>query len=203
MIIKELSEYLTKDIRGVFHIGAHHAEEKNWYQQNNIKNVVWFEANPQYESIIKSKVGGDPVIISALGNENKMVNFNLANNGQSSSVLNFGTHSKHHPEVRYVNQFQVKMSRMVDLVKQYNLSIDDYNFINIGIQGYELEAFKGFENLLEKFDYIYTEVNTGNVYEGCATLDELDSYLSNFNFVRVTQHITPFEWGDALYVKNN
>lgn len=203
MIIQDLTQHIKNPIKGVFHIGAHHAQEKTWYNQNGINKVVWFEANPSYEGIIKQKVGTDLVIISAVGNYKGKVQFNIANNGQSSSILEFGTHKHHHPQVYYTNKIEVDINRISDLVIEHNINISDFNFINMDIQGYELEALKSFDNLLEGFDYVYTEVNTGNVYDGCATMNELDEYLSKFGFVRVVQDITPFEWGDALYVKNN
>lgn len=203
MIIKNLDEFINTPIKGVIHIGAHRGEEKSWYNDKNIKNVIWVEANPNYEYSIKQNVGEDLVIISAVGEEKKTVTFNIANNGQSSSVLEFGTHKKHHPEVSYVGKMEVQMDRMDNIIKEHNIDINDFNFINIDIQGYELQAFIGFGDLLKNFDYIYSEVNTGNVYDKCATVYDLDKYLANYNFIRVKEHITPFEWGDALYIKKD
>lgn len=201
MLIENLQEFLTKEIKGVFHIGAHYAEEKNWYNSQNVKNVVWFEANPEYKDIIKRVVNEDLVIMSAIGNRKQNIVLHVANNGQSSSILDFGTHQNHHPGVRYVGDIIVPMDRMSNLVRDFQLNLENYNFINLDIQGFELEALKSFDDLLNGFDYIYTEVNTGDVYKGCPRMVDIDNHLSQFGFKRVTQFITPFEWGDALYSK--
>lgn len=201
MLIQDLNEFIIKPIKGVFHIGAHIGEEKSWYNAQNVNNVVWFEANPNYEDIIKNNVGNDLVIISAIGNETKKINFNVANNGQSSSILELGVHKNHHPDVNYIDNISIEMDTVYNLVNKFKIDINNFNFINIDIQGYELEAIKGFGDLLHHFDYIYSEVNTADVYINCPKIEDLDEYLKKFGFIRVVQHITSWEWGDALYSK--
>ena len=63
------------------------------------------------------------------------------------------------------------------------------------------EYFKGFGEILNNIKYIYTEVNTASVYKDCALVGELDEYLSRYGFSRVETKMTPFEWGDAFYIK--
>ena len=60
--------------------------------------------------------------------------------------------------------------------------LNGYNFINIDVQGYELEVFKGSLKTLEKIDYIYSEVNKAELYEGCAQMNELDNFLGEYGF---------------------
>ena len=76
-----------------------------------------------------------------------------------------------------------------------------YNFLNIDVQGYELEVFKGAFESLKNIDYIISEVNRDEVYENCPHIDELDKYLSQLNFKRVETDWAGNSWGDALYVK--
>ncbi|NBW15738.1 MAG: FkbM family methyltransferase [Caulobacteraceae bacterium] len=189
-------------IRGVFHIGAYFAEEKKWYNSNNINNIIWFEANPNYESIIKNNVGDDKVIICGVGNKNDIIPFNIANNGQSSSFLEFGTHLEAHPNINFNEIKLTQVKKMIDIVSEHNIDINNYNFLNIDIQGYELEAFKGFDNLLNNFDIIYTEVNEKELYRNCPLITDIDNYLYDFNFIRKLTNITEYGWGDALYIKN-
>jgi hypothetical protein len=75
------------------------------------------------------------------------------------------------------------------------------NFINIDVQGYELEVFKGSENLLNSIDYIITEVNRDEVYENCVRIESLDEFLSKYGFIRVETDWAGHTWGDALYIK--
>ena len=76
-----------------------------------------------------------------------------------------------------------------------------YNMINIDVQGYELEVFKGATKTLENIDYIITEVNRDVVYHQCAFIDDLDDYLKQFGFARVETDWAGHTWGDAFYVK--
>ena len=117
--------------------------------------------------------------------------------------MEFGTHLEEHPGINFTEKINVPVKRMVDVINEYNISINDYNFLNIDIQGYELEAFKGFDNQLYNFDFIYCEVNVKELYIGCPLIEDIDNYLEKFNFKRVLTDITGHGWGDAFYIKNN
>lgn len=48
-------------------------------------------------------------------------------------------------------------------------------------------------------DYIYTEVNTEEVYKEC---DSIDTYLKQFGFEKRDYRIyKQYGWGDAFYIK--
>ena len=58
------------------------------------------------------------------------------------------------------------------------------------------------EKHLQHVDYIYTEVNTEQVYQGCDEIGQIDEYLKQFGFERLaTQVYEQYGWGDAFYVK--
>jgi hypothetical protein len=73
--------------------------------------------------------------------------------------------------------------------------------INIDVQGYELEVFKGSDKTLNYIDIIYTEVNFNEVYKGCCLITRLDNFLLEYGFKRVLPDSSPGTWGDALYLK--
>src|SRR5262249_47278212 len=77
----------------------------------------------------------------------------------------------------------------------------DFNFINIDVQGYELEVFKGGKETLKSIDYIYSEVNRDELYKNCTMVESLDEFLKNFGFKRVETWLCDTTWGDALYIK--
>ena len=127
------------------------------------------------------------------------VRFNVSNNGQSSSILEFGLHSTFHPHVQYIGYFESETKLLKDVISKYNIN---YNFLNFDIQGAELKALKGMEEYLNKVDYLYTEVNSDYVYKDCALIGELDEYLLKFGLVRVeTKWCENFRWGDAFYIR--
>lgn len=201
MLMTDLQKHFTKPLKGAIHIGAHHGQEKGWYDQNNISPIVWIDANPQYELGLRSQYPNDITIISGVGSENKIEKFKIANNGESSSFLNWGTHQNEHPHVNFIDEIEVQIKPMVQLIQENNLDVEKYNFLNVDVQGYELEVFKGFGEYLNNFDYVYCEVNEDYLYENCALVTDIDEYLSNYNLERVETFMTIHKWGDALYVK--
>lgn len=190
-------------IKGVIHIGACDGLEKEKYNSLNIENIIWIEANPEFLERLRNKVGNDTIIICAIGNENKETFLNVANNGQSSSILEFGTHLDEHPGIDYVGKIKVDMKRMIDVIKDYDININLYNYLSIDVQGYELEVIKGFEDIIKKFDFIYTEVNEKELYKNCVLIGDLDEYLEKFGFERIETYMTHHGWGDAIYKKIN
>lgn len=189
---------------GVIHIGAHLMEERNDYTSNGLYNTIWVEANPKIYSQIKLKqlYKDEHIFNYAISDiDNNIINLNVTNNGQSSSILELERHKIHHPNIFVTEILEVNTKRMDTLLVENNISISNYNFINIDIQGAELLALKGFGDLLTNFEYIYTEINTSKIYKDCAIVDEIDNYLEKFKFKRVETYMTEFEWGDALYIK--
>jgi hypothetical protein len=120
-----------------------------------------------------------------------------SNEAQSSSILKPKEHLEHHPYVTFDGTEEVE----VDILDDYDVS--NANFMNIDVQGYELEVLKGGKKTLEHIDYVYCEVNRGEMYENNAMIDEVDEYLGSYGFERVETHWpeTWYKWGDALYIK--
>lgn len=191
-------------VTGILHIGACELEEKQWYNQCGIddEHIQWFEANPKIVADMKKKNPTAKIINYAMGSENKdEVVLNVANNKQSSSLLQLGTHLVEHPQIHYTEQITVSMKRFDSLVESGRVKIEGYNFLNLDVQGYELEVLKGFGDLLHKVDYIYSEVNCAELYIGCPMIEELDKYLNAYGFIRKDTVMLSHKWGDCLYVR--
>ena len=193
--------------KGIIHIGAHLMEERNDYISNGLYNTIWVEANPKIYSNIEFINHEDTkefVFNYAISDvDNEVVNLNVTNNGQSSSILELEKHKIHHPSIYVTEVLKVNTKRMDSLISENNIDIDCYDFLNLDIQGAELIALKGFGDLINNIKYIYTEINTNDLYKNCALVDEIDEYLKKYNFIRVETSMTEFEWGDALYTKEN
>lgn len=189
------------DITGIIHIGAHELEEKTVYNKLNIKNIIWFEANPQL--VAKFLTSDDIIYCYALSDkDDEERDFIVTNNFQSSSLLELETHKTEHPWVFEIQRFKVKTKKLDTVVKVRNIPIQNFNFMNIDIQGAELLALKGAEESLKYIKYLYLEVNEKELYKGCAMLSEIDSFLGERGFKRVELEMTPHGWGDAFYIKN-
>ncbi len=191
--------------KGIIHIGAHRMEEKTEYLKHGFNNTIWVEANTFIYEEIKEQKGSEERIFNfaICDRSDEVLDFYITNNNESSSILKLDKHKIHHPNIHETNKILVLSKRMDDLFSENDIGIDNYNFINLDIQGAELMALKGFGNLLKNIDYIYTEVNISNLYENCALMSEIDEYLSDFDFIRAETKLTEYEWGDAFYVKKS
>lgn len=202
----ELKTKYSLDIKGVLHIGAHFGQEFEVYVENNIKNVIFFEPVPSTYEMLKQRIGDNAKLINvALGNTIGKINMNIetANQGQSSSILLPALHLKQYPHIKFDNKIEVDITTLDEFISS-NINIDEcknYNLINIDVQGYELEVFKGAKKTLEDIDYIITEVNRDIVYHDCALVEDLDKYLDKYGFKRIETTWDGTTWGDALYIK--
>lgn len=196
-----LIEKYNMNIKGVIHIGAHFGQENEIYNKANIQNRVFFEPIKSTFARLKENVGEKYQTFNiALGNENKNVFMfvETANSGQSSSVLKPIKHLEQYPHITFNNKEEVSMKRLDDI----NLQLDNFNCINIDVQGFEIEVFKGAVKTLEKIDYIFTEVNRDELYENCTQVTDLSNFLKGFGFELVEENWVGGTWGDGLYIKS-
>lgn len=197
-------------VKGILHVGAHKCEELRSYLQLGLKieNIYWIEA--QSELVYMNKINNPLLkIYQALIDEedDKEVIFNITKNddtgdSQSSSILEFGSHETSHPQVKMVDKKIMKTSRLDTVIEKKYIDMEEVNFINLDIQGVELRALKSMEKYLKNIDYIYTEVNTEEVYKHCDQMEDLTEYLKKFDFKLVDSRIyKEYGWGDAFYVR--
>jgi len=198
--LDNLKEKYDLKIKGVLHIGAHVGQENKTYQRLGINNVMFFEPIQSTFQRLKENVGDNAILVNtALGNiEGEVEMFTeTINEGQSSSVLQPDYHLVQHPNIQFNGRETVKITKLDNFIEDK----ENYNFINVDVQGYELEVFKGGSEYLKSIDYIMTEVNRAELYKGCAQIEELDNYLSGYGFERVETTWDGGTWGDAFYVK--
>lgn len=191
------------EIRGVLHIGAHECEELGFYTKLGVNpdNIIWIDGNKQKVEQAKNRNVKTMYYGVVSEKDNQIVEFNITNNGQSSSILQLGSHAQHHPDVHFVEKQYHSTITVDTFYQRHNLDMTKYDFWNFDIQGAELRALKGAKKSIEYAKAIYLEVNTEEVYKECALMDEIDKYLTQYNFKRIITNITQFGWGDALYIK--
>lgn len=186
--------------KGVLHLGASEGQEAPFYAKHGYK-MAFVEALPHiHAKLVQNVAKYGAVTYNACVSdvEGVDIEFNIANNGgQSSSMLEFGTHTKEHPGVRFIGKTRMKTKRVDSLVAD----IANYDILVMDLQGAELMALKGIGEKLHGFKYVYTEVNKKHLYKGCPLVWELDEYLKGFGFERVETKFTQWGWGDAFYVR--
>jgi FkbM family methyltransferase len=203
MLINRLGEYL-KIKRGAIHVGANVGEERHWYHNNGFSIVFWFEPNREIFKILKENISVYPNQFAVNWGVHDILDkgvLHVANNeGQSSSLLDLGTHKRHHPEVHYIKDQKIALVRMDEFFSKEWMK--EFNFLNVDVQGVELNVIKSFGDSITYLDYINAEVNEEEVYEKGALIGEIDEYLHNYGFSREVTEMTKFHWGDALYVRD-
>lgn len=192
-------------ITGAFHLGAHECEELSFYQQLNLAptDVIWLDAIPQ--KVTEAQQRGIPNVHHAVitDKDDEEVTFHISSNGQSSSVLEFGTHAQEHPWVTYIDNIVQKSTTIRSFVATHQIDMPKHNFWNFDIQGAELMALHGAGDLIQTAAAIYLEVNEKELYKGCGLIGEIDTLLSGYGFTRVDTEMTIHGWGDALYIKQS
>ena len=198
------SQGVRLDIKGCIHIGAHEGQEYPLYKQLGISNLIFYEALPDNFAKLKQNVSNDfwvDIRNIALGNTNGTIEMHLEDRGLSSSVLKPKHHLEQYPQIKFEETETVQITRLDD--EEFDRST--YNFINIDVQGYELEVFKGAEETLKHIDLILTEINKEEMYEGCALIGEMDEYMSERGFQRIATYWQQDgeTWGDGLYLRTS
>ena len=202
--INDLHHYWIKKPVIVIHCGAHLAEELEEYERAGWEEVVWIEANPNLISGLAERVKGHPKskVVSATlwSTSGKRLSLKVANNSYSSSILDFGTHAKTYPNITFESEIEVHTQTLDSLL----LDREDIQeaLLVLDLQGAELEALKGAQNSLSKFDFIYTEVSESNLYQDQGNWKAISEFLKTFGMTLVDwQYSTDLNWGNALYQK--
>lgn len=200
-------------VTGVIHVGGFVGEELKEYRECGLYNTLIFEPQPDLYEIIKEKCGdNESVFPFALGNKDSTEKMYVSEtdggiengSGASSSLLKPQKHLTEHPQVKFTRTIDVEVVTldwlMSTIAKVENT--DQWNFLNIDVQGYELKVLQGAEKTLQSTNGLIVEVNRDEVYTDCAKIWEIDEFLEKRGF-RQTKLVWQSEsWGDALYEKD-
>lgn len=202
MLIKfsEIVKKYNMNITGIIHIGAHYGEEIPDYVNNGITDIMLFEPLSENFNILENNIknlnaniqGYQVALGSKPGNSNMYVS---SNNKESSSILKPKVHLLQYPDISFTS------TEVVEVKTLDEFETSGFNFINMDVQGYELEVLKGGCTTLKHIDYVYCEVNRDEVYENNALVEDIDEYLKQYDLTRVEIDWSGGTWGDALYVK--
>ena len=199
-----ISIFLDKfknEINGIIHVGAHLGQEVEEYLKFNANKIYLFE--PQIEifnNLVQKMNNYENVECFNIGlgskNHSNTLYKSHGNEGKSSSILEPSYHLKVQPDIQFNEREKITVKRFDDL------GIDTLNFLTIDVQGYELEVIKGFGDSLNDVEFIFTEINTKDLYSNNALVKDLDKYLKQYNFIRIFTNIDCFKhYGDAFYIK--
>ena|SRR5579859_7889662 len=198
--LKDIVRKYGLELNGAIHVGAHFGEEYKTYKELGLGKIIFFEPVKKTYDKLVSNVGSDAICHNcALGNMDGEIEINV-------EVLDrWGCSSILEPSSNYpTGIFGAK--EMAKIQKLDNFNYNDINFMNVDVQGYELEVFKGSEKTLETVDYIMAEVNRRTsqkilYYKGASVIEDVSDYLSKFGFKLFDVNWAGISWGDGFFMK--
>lgn len=216
-------------IKGIIHVGAHEAGEIVLYSSLGITDVVLIEANPtRFKNLVSTLSAGlyntsaSPLTYAKLPDELAAITknyipynyvvysdnignieFNLSSSdGGADSIYTITTEGSDNSWCKYYNvgTIQVPTITLDSLIKD----TDKYNFLNIDVEGAELDVLKGATQLLDKIQYILCETQYKERFKDTPTHDTIEKFLNERGFTCVDKTDTyhHLNWGDSLFVKS-
>ena len=188
---------------GIIHAGAHVAEEARvYFDAFGAVPVWWIEANPAVIRTLRAEAGRYPnqrvieALLSDVDGEKR--DFHVtSNDGESSSLLEFGTHSTLYPNIVFVDTLTLLTRTLDSLVTEHGITA---NMLVMDLQGAEGLCLAGASRLLPSLDFILSEVNKTEIYKGCVKVWELDKMFADLE--RVETLWCGDEAGNALWVRS-
>ena len=224
LTLSSLVKTFKINFTGVIHVGGHTGEELEEYYSKGIDNLIVFEPLPQTfsklsEEASKYSFKSLQLINKAVGAENKQVEMYVSpGNTECSSILKPTKVLINYPDIDFSTKETVDMVTLDSVISENH----NFNFLNIDVQGYELEVLKGAEKTLQNIDYVFTEVNLVDLYEGNPLVEDMDNFLQSCGLVRVKTQwhedaappdgvqysdmvgmLYGVSWGDAFYIRED
>jgi FkbM family methyltransferase len=147
-------------------------------------NVFSFEPLSRAAVVFRKVFRGDPKVTlhqSAIGPETGEATIHVATADDSSSLLAISAMQERlFPETGEIRTATVKVGRLSSSVSAEEIVAPA--MLKLDVQGYELEALRGCEDLLARFSYVYAECSFVELYEGQALVDEIIAWLREWGF---------------------
>jgi len=171
---------LKKHILTVVDIGANRGQftlaARRWAQK---ARVIAFEPLAEAASRFRKVFRGDTKVTlhqAAIGPVGGETSIHVTSSDDSSSLLPISSLQKRiFPGTLVIRTEMVKVGQLSEFVA--SKEIISPAMLKLDVQGYELEALRGCEQLLERFSYVYAECSFLELYTGQAMADDIIEYL--------------------------
>lgn len=196
--------------KDIIHAGSHNLLEADIYDHFKAKRVYCFEANKLIFPELLERIGNRPgyhgyctALWSCAGKELPFYFYRNKTDGAGGLFED----DKMHEYVTDCPQLEEKTTVITNTIDNYIndgiIDISNVSFLNIDLQGAELEAFKGGHELLisPSLKCIYCEVSWGPVYKGGPQQNDIVDYLSKYNFHFVGKREDWQIHGDAIFLR--
>jgi FkbM family methyltransferase len=217
-IVRQFLATLARSVaaKGAIHVGAHQGQEVDVYLEHGFERVLLIEANPEWCTWLQDKWRGDPrirVLHYAVTDFDGTVELQLhtsrSGSNEPASVLPMKRFKDVVKTLETKGTLTVPAICLDTLFASEGLRPEDYDLLNIDIQGAEKLAFLGAPTLLSRIPAVLTEVNVIEMYEGGGTEAEIDALLTSHGLACVEslyhelydEHGHFPAWGEKLYMR--
>jgi FkbM family methyltransferase len=208
--IKFLKKNKYNNFKLLIDVGAHKGESIKLFSKNFlIKKIISFEASPINFEYLKKKIKNNKlgynnteIVLenTALGAEDKIVEFNQFNESSSSTIKEIDKESNYYKRkfrlINFLNnketyqKIKIKISKLKDYIEINNIKKID--FMKIDTEGYELEILLGLESKIKLVDIIMFEHHYDNMIKKGYTFEDINKLLIKNNFNKIYKSRMPF-----------
>lgn len=146
-----------------------------------------FEPQPEIAERLRSNLQDNPrlsVHACALGNIEGTTEFHRNNLSQTSSILPLRlAHGLYSERLKQVSKIQVPIRRLDHALR--DVAWERPALLKLDLQGFELEALRGAEGLLERIDFVLVESAFQEVYQGEPLFNDIHAFLSAKGFALI------------------
>jgi len=176
---------LGEDLTTVVDIGANRGQfslaVRRWAPG---AKVFAFEPLSKPAARFRAVFRDDPMVIlqhAAIGPETGEATIHVSMADDSSSLLPISeVQQRLFPGTGEIGTEAIQIGRLADFITSNDIAAPA--MLKLDVQGYELEALRGSENLLECFAYVYAECSFVELYTGQALAHEVIAWLRERGF---------------------
>lgn len=114
------------------------------------------------------------------------------------TMINSPKYGARWPGCLFDEQVTVETKRLDTFCRENK--IDHIDFVWMDTQGAEKDVLTGMGDMIQNIDYIYTEFYDEEMYEECAGLEEIKSFLPGFELIQIWGY-NDADGGDVLFKK--
>ncbi len=198
---------LAQQLRVLCVVGAHRFDELPLIDRlfPQLERIYLFEPQPEPVAALNLLAARDArlrVFPVAVSDRDGSATFHVASNaGESSSLLELGTHRELFPEVSMRGAITVPTRRLDSVLDEHALPLPDALLIDV--QGFEYAVIASLPpRVLDAVRFIYSEVSTEAVYAGSRPLADVQALLAtrfvNLGFAPLNPQVSVH--GNAVFV---
>ena len=182
-----ISMLRTHNVNLIFDVGANAGQFGVLLREIGFDGkIISFEPLSDAREILLNISKNDPLwqiaLQTAIGEENGEIEFQIAGNSQSSSVLDMlDTHVRAAPDSKYIGKEKVALRTLDSIAPDY-MDSNSISFIKIDTQGYETQVMNGAKKLMSQIVGLQVEISLVPLYKGQCLFDEMLKNLKNDGF---------------------